>query len=279
MFGTIAEQRLLMSRKVDIAERNPTVFSPRLFQGGADKAPGSQSRTSVTFIAGRNGPQNQAWADHPKATCRENFSLTNSSSAIGPSNYVGGRSAITVLLANCCSLYPKLAELNLLMSSNEPSIIAMTETWLTPYVNDAETSLNNFTVFRSDRVNTHRGGGGDVALYIKSSLQLDIEASHFRSQTTILAVYRSSNSTSSNDLLVLQAIRHVATTPGECLFVSDLPPPLTGQIAHVQNLMGSIKTFSPLQKKNFLPFLSKPLSAHYAFCLVSTAALNLHDFL
>ncbi len=114
IFGTIAQQRLLMSRKVDIAERNPTVFSPQLFQGGADKAPGSQNRTSATFIAGRNGPQNQEWADHLKATCPENFSLANPSSAIGPSNCVGGQSAIRVPLANCCSLYHKLAEHNLL---------------------------------------------------------------------------------------------------------------------------------------------------------------------
>ncbi len=66
------------------------------------------------------------------------------------------------------------------MSSNEPTTIALTETWLTPSVDDAEISLNNFTVFRADRVQTRRGDG--VAGYIKSSLkpvhlQLDIDAS------------------------------------------------------------------------------------------------------
>ncbi len=66
------------------------------------------------------------------------------------------------------------------MSSNEPSIITLTETWLTPSVDDAEMFLNNVTVFRSDRAQTRRGGG--VALYIKSNLkpvrlQLDIGAS------------------------------------------------------------------------------------------------------
>ncbi len=52
--------------------------------------------------------------------------------------------------------------------------------WLTPSVDDAEISLRNFTVFRADRVQTRRGGGG-VAFYIKSSLkpvrlQLGMEA-------------------------------------------------------------------------------------------------------
>ncbi len=96
-------------------------------------------------------------------------------------------------------------------------------------------SSHTFTVFRTERVQTRRGGG--VALYIKSSLmpvrpQLDMEASPciemiccristFPSQTTILAVYRSSNSTSSGDLLVLQPIWHIATAPGECVIVGD----------------------------------------------------------
>ncbi len=51
------------------------------------------------------------------------------------------------------------------MSSTEPSIIAVNQ-----FVDDAEISLNKFTVFRAARVQTLRGGGG-VAFYIKSSLK------------------------------------------------------------------------------------------------------------
>ncbi len=84
IFETIVQQRLLMSRKVDIAERNPTVFfSPELFQCGADKEPGSQRRPPATFIAGRSGPQIQEWADHPKETCTQNVSVANASYAFG----------------------------------------------------------------------------------------------------------------------------------------------------------------------------------------------------
>ncbi len=86
----------------------------------------------------------------------------------------------------------------MLISSYEPSIISLIETWLTPSTDDAEISLNNCTVFRANRVQT-RGG---VALNIRFSLkpvrlQLDIDASPcieticcsiniFPSQTTLL---------------------------------------------------------------------------------------------
>ncbi len=116
-------------------------------------------------------------------------------------------------------------------------MIALTVTWHTPSIDDAEISFNNFTV--PDRVQTRHDGG--AALYIESSLmpvrlQLDIEASpciamiscrvsSFPSQTTVLAVNTSPNSTSSDDLLVLQEIHHVATASGERLIVGDFNAP------------------------------------------------------
>ncbi len=63
------------------------------------------------------------------------------------------------------------------MSSNEPSIIALTEKWLTPYIDDAEISLKNITDFRANRVQTLCGG--EVALYIKTYLMpASVAASH-----------------------------------------------------------------------------------------------------
>ncbi len=126
------------------------------------------------------------------------------------------------------------------LSSNEPSIITLTETWLTPSVGDAEIYLNHFTALRADHGQTRRSCGG-VALYIKSSrkpvrLQLDIEASPciemiycmvstFPTQTTILAVYRSPNYTSSDEYLFFQAIQHAATAREKCLFIGDFNAP------------------------------------------------------
>ncbi len=119
-----------MSRKDDITERNPIVFiKSRYFKEERIKHRAIRAEfKAATFITGRNGPQNQEWADHLKPTYPRNVSVLNASSLIGPTKFVGGRQAITVLLAFCCSLYPKLAEINLLMPSNEPSIVALTLT-------------------------------------------------------------------------------------------------------------------------------------------------------
>ncbi len=71
-------------------------------------------------------------------------------------------------------------------------------------------------------------------------------------EATIIAIYRSPSSSSPDDLIVFEAIRHVATAPGECRIVGDFnAPPLTGQIAHFPSPMCSIKTFLPMQSKNF----------------------------
>ncbi len=56
---------------------------------------------------------------------------------------------------------------------------------------------------------------------LETNFRLNSTISAFPSQTTILAVYRSPNCISSDNLLVLQAIRHDATAPGECLIVGD----------------------------------------------------------
>ncbi len=57
------------------------------------------------------------------------------------------------------------------------SIIALKETWLTPYVDGAEISLKNITDFRANCVQTRRGG--EVALYIKTYLMpAAVAASH-----------------------------------------------------------------------------------------------------
>ncbi len=69
----------------------------------------------------------------------------------------------------CRPLYPKLAEPNFLMSSNEVLLIDLTETWLISSVDKAEISLN-FAVFRADRVQARRDGG--LSLRCTLSLRL-----------------------------------------------------------------------------------------------------------
>ncbi len=54
---------------------------------------------------------------------------------------------MTILLANCCSFFPKLNELTLLLPATQPLVICLTETWLTPSVSEPEVTLDGYTLF------------------------------------------------------------------------------------------------------------------------------------
>ena len=49
-------------------------------------------------------------------------------------------------------------------------IIAITETWLQPFMHDAQVALENFNIFKTDRVNRDRGG---VVLYVNDMIPID----------------------------------------------------------------------------------------------------------
>ncbi len=64
---------------------------------------------------------------------------------------------------------PCTGRLYLFISSNEPSINALTEAWLTSSVDDAEISFVYYSTFRADRVQNRRGS--PETLHIKLSLR------------------------------------------------------------------------------------------------------------
>ncbi len=143
-----------------------------------------------------------------------------------------------ILLAYRGFLFPKFNELTLLLPATQPSVICLTETWLTPTVSKPEVTLDSYTLFRSDRAVPRRGGG--VALYGKSLLmptrlainaispcvemvgcQFSLPSRHI----AVLLVYRSPRSTESDDDIVLRVLRTVARLHGECLILGDLNAP------------------------------------------------------
>lgn len=73
-----------------------------------------------------------------------------------------------ITYTNARSLRGKLAELADLAEHLNPSLIALTETWLSSEIRDSEISLPEFDIFRTDR--TSRVGGG-TALYVHQILQ------------------------------------------------------------------------------------------------------------
>ena len=76
-------------------------------------------------------------------------------------------SAWNCLYTNARSLRGKLPELQLLCEQHNPTLIGVTETWLSSEIHDSEVQLPNMTAYRCDR--SDRLGGGSM-LYVSSLL-------------------------------------------------------------------------------------------------------------
>lgn len=74
----------------------------------------------------------------------------------------------SILLCNARSLKDKFDELNVIATTTNPTVIAVTETWLTPITTDAQINLNDMNIYRSDRFGKT---GGGVAIWAKKSLE------------------------------------------------------------------------------------------------------------
>jgi hypothetical protein len=63
------------------------------------------------------------------------------------------------MLINARSLCNKLPEFHNILSHDQPSIVIVTETWLTDVITDGIlTDGNSYSIFRRDRVGRHGGG-------------------------------------------------------------------------------------------------------------------------
>ena len=89
----------------------------------------------------------------------------------------------TALLLNCQGINPSaescqkwkvpfLSEQIIQPSPNSYPIIALTETWLKPFISNAQVKLPTYDVYRSDRIKRDRGG---ALLYIKSEIPVTID--------------------------------------------------------------------------------------------------------
>ena len=62
----------------------------------------------------------------------------------------------------CCinarSLLPKIDELTLFSSCRQPSVVAVTESWLKSDIEDGLVSINGYNIFRKDHPSRRRGG-------------------------------------------------------------------------------------------------------------------------
>ena len=76
----------------------------------------------------------------------------------------------SLFLSNLRSLVNKIDELSGTVSSLSLDIVVITETWLSPNVNNSAINLNGFSIFRRDRRDGRRGGG--VCVYVNDRMQV-----------------------------------------------------------------------------------------------------------
>jgi hypothetical protein len=97
-------------------------------------------------------------------------------------SFTSGSNDIWLVLCNAQSLFYKLDELRTLVAALRPMFICVTETWLTPDIDNDLLTISDFCIFRNDRrdnVCDSRKGGGTV-IYAKSSVSptcVEVDAS------------------------------------------------------------------------------------------------------
>ncbi len=77
-----------------------------------------------------------------------------------------------VLLTNIRSLPSKFLELRAVVEEKRPTVVAITETWLTDEMNDAEFSIDGYSTTRQDRQNSDKARGGGVALFTRNDIDI-----------------------------------------------------------------------------------------------------------
>ena len=74
------------------------------------------------------------------------------------------------MFANVRSIFRKFDEFLAEVNLGNPDIVGVTETWLHSEISNSEIQIPGYTIFRQDRVDTVRGRGGGVLLYVRDSL-------------------------------------------------------------------------------------------------------------
>ena len=82
------------------------------------------------------------------------------------SNNTNNQNTLKTLIINFQSIKNKIPDLELLIKTEEPDIIAGSETWLNPNIYNSEIFNNNYNIFRKDRPDNY----GGVLLAIKSNI-------------------------------------------------------------------------------------------------------------
>lgn len=82
------------------------------------------------------------------------------------SKSASAKKTLKIVHLNARSILCHLDDVQCLVNSQRPDILAVSESWLGPSISDAEVSLPGYSIYRSDR---SRSGGG-IAVYMLSTI-------------------------------------------------------------------------------------------------------------
>ena len=133
---------------------------------------------------------------------------------------------------NAQSVIRKIDELRAIAVIKRPDIIAITETWTNDSVDDGYLKIDGYEIIeREDRVDTDRGRGGGILVYVRKEICAWKEAMRggfcqcvcvkikgSRNDVGLYVVYRSPYSSNVNDELLCELIRNMR---GKLVMVGD----------------------------------------------------------
>ena len=180
--------------------------------------------------------------------------MENQGPRVGSLPCQGSIQGLSILYTNARSIVNKIQELKLLAHNSQPHIIAITESWTHPNIANSYLHIPNYYIAaRHDRNDTQNGRGGGILIYVHDQLKsvettsqspfnqyasLQIPLTQ-KDSLSIYVFYRSPNSTSSNNQLmldVLQAIKSPAIIVGDFNYPSANWNTLSGS-ADAQSLI------------------------------------------
>ena len=182
-------------------------------------------------------------------------------------------SDFNIFYTNCNGMYNKVRELALLAETHKFKVICIAESHLKPNILDAELQINNYTLFRKDRLDRDRGGS---AIYVHNSLFATVIESFDANDSLavflnldccpiILAcIYRSQSlTTEENNNIINQISKLKASMASELIIVGDFNlPDVSWDYGYVNCPSDTIDVNYTTQERFIKFFVNNGLHSH-----------------
>jgi hypothetical protein len=78
---------------------------------------------------------------------------------------------VNLLYTNAQSIIKKMAEFRAIVEMKKPDVVALTETWTNADIDNNFLQINDYEIVeRADRMDTNRGRGGGILVYVRKGI-------------------------------------------------------------------------------------------------------------